>query len=171
MSHCCDAFRSLRKITITAHADDVDGWMTGRMAEILSCATDLEHLDITGGYNDRISATYFLSTSTWSRLTSLSLAHTVIDHGELLGLLGRHSGTLNELCLHGISLTNGSWEVVLEWMKSSLSLQIVQIDHVAEEDDEGIMADITVGPAAVQDYFLGDGPHPLLVGLQLLVTI
>ena len=151
MSHCCDAFRSLRKITITAHVDDVDGWMTGHMAEILSCATDLEHLDIIGiivGYNDRIPARYFLRTSTWSRLTSLSLANTVLDQGELLGLLGRHLGTLNELCLHGISLTNGLWEVVLEWMKLSLSLQIVQINYVAEKDNEENLANITVGPSA-----------------------
>ena len=82
MSYCYDAFRSLRKITIIAYADDVDGWMTGYMAKILSCATDLEYLDIIGiigGYNDRISARYFLRTSTWSRLTSLSLANTVLD--------------------------------------------------------------------------------------------
>ncbi len=72
LSHCCDAFRGLRNITITADENDANGWMTGNLAKILSGATDLERLCVhccNGTFH--ISTKYILSTTAWSRLTSL----------------------------------------------------------------------------------------------------
>lgn len=48
--HFCSAFRGLRNIMITVDDTEVDGWMTGHLARILSGATDLEQLYIHGYY-------------------------------------------------------------------------------------------------------------------------
>jgi hypothetical protein len=161
LSHCCDAFRSLREVKITAYEYD-DGWMTDNFAKIFSGAIDLESLSVGGsGWAFYISTKHFLSTTTWSRLASLNFNNATFDQGELLDLLRRHSGTLKDLWLFSICLTNGSWKILLEGMKSSLSLQAISIDDPAEEDDEGEAIDIYMKRAALNEYLLGDGPHPL----------
>jgi hypothetical protein len=161
LSHCCDAFRGFRDITITAHEYDVDGWMTGNLATILSGATDLESLWFDGSRTFHISSKYIFSTTTWIRLTSLNFSQITFDQEELLDLLKRHSGTLKDLWLLYVWLTNGSWKILLEGMKSSLSLQTISIDDPAEEDDEGDAIHIYMKRAALKDYLLGDGPHPI----------
>ncbi|KAI9866429.1 MAG: hypothetical protein M1813_001551 [Trichoglossum hirsutum] len=161
MSHCCNAFRGLREVTITADEYDIDGWMTGNMAKILSVATNLESLRFDCNREFRISPKYFFSTTTWSRLTSLDFGRVTFDQGELLDLLRRHSSTLKEIQLFCVCLTNGSWRILLEGMKSSLSLKAISIDSPIEEDDEGVEIDNYMTRAALKDYLLGDGPHPL----------
>ncbi|KAI9772351.1 MAG: hypothetical protein M1839_002487 [Geoglossum umbratile] len=160
LSHCCNAFRGLRKVTITAKYD-IDGWMTGNTAKILSVATNLESLRFSSSGGFRISSKYFFSTTTWSRLTSLNFSWVTFDQGEFLDLLRRHSGTLKEIYLFHVCLTNGSWRILLEGMKSSLSLKSISIDDPAEEDDKGVMIDNYMTQAALEDYLLGDGPHLL----------
>ncbi|KAH0552939.1 hypothetical protein GP486_006862 [Trichoglossum hirsutum] len=161
LSHCCNAFRGLREATITADEYDIDGWMTGNMAKILSVATNLESLWFGSRSQFRISLKYIFSTTTWNRLTSLNFSWITFDQGELLDLLRRHSGTLKKIDLLCVTLTNGSWRILLEGMKSSLSLEAISIDDPCEEDDEGVMIDKYVRQAALEDYLLGDGPHPL----------
>ena len=58
LNHCCDAFRRLRNVTITADGDDIDGWMTGKLAKILSGATRLERLCVYGCYLSHIHKIY-----------------------------------------------------------------------------------------------------------------
>ncbi len=159
LSHCCDAFRGLRNITITADKNDVSGWMTGNLAKILSGATDLERLCVhccNGTFP--ISTKYILSTIAWSRLTSLDFLYATLDQGDFLDLLRRHSGTLKDIDLFCVGLTNGSWKILLEGMKSSLSLQHISIDHPYEEDNG---EEIYLNENALENYLLGDGPHPL----------
>ena len=69
LRHCCDAFRGLRKVQMTIAQDDVDGWMTGYLAKIFSCATDLEDVCVDGGYEDPMSPRYLFSNTIWSHLT------------------------------------------------------------------------------------------------------
>ncbi|KAI9858949.1 MAG: hypothetical protein M1813_007251 [Trichoglossum hirsutum] len=161
LSHCCNAFRGLRKVTITASEYDIDGWMTGNTAKILSVATNLEGLLFRGNTGFRMSLKYFFSTTTWSHLTSLNFYCVIFDQGELLDLLRRHSGTLKEIDLFCVGLTNGSWRILLEGMKSSLSLEAIFIYEPNEEDDEEAVIDNYMTQAALEDYLLGDGPHPL----------
>ncbi len=161
LSHCCEAFRSLRKVTMTAYECD-DGWMTGNFAKILLGAIDLESLSTGGsGWAFHTSTNHFLSTTTWSRLASLEFNYATFDQGELLDFLRRHSGTLKNLFLFSICLTDGSWGILLEGIKSSLSLQAVSIDDPVEEDDEGHPICIYIKRAALNEYLLGDGPHLL----------
>ncbi|KFZ01891.1 hypothetical protein V500_00574, partial [Pseudogymnoascus sp. VKM F-4518 (FW-2643)] len=97
LNHCCNAFRGLRSVTISADENDVAGWMTGNLPKILSGATDLESLDIHGCHPTfQISTKYILSTTTWSRLTSLNFSDVTLDQRDFLGLLRRHSATLKE---------------------------------------------------------------------------
>ena len=161
LSHCCDAFRSLRKISIATHEANVDGWMEGHFAEILSSATNLEQLYITGDYTAYISAKYFLSISTWSQLTSLGLCNASFHQKELLGFFERHSGTLKDLWFLGVCLSTGSWEIVLKWMKASLSLQAVSMCRIVEENDDGDTIELFMTENAVQNYIIANGPHPL----------
>jgi hypothetical protein len=161
LSHCCDAFRSLRKISIATHEENIDGWMTGHFAEILSCATNLEQLCITGGYTASISAKYFLGIPTWNQLISLDLCNANFDQKGLLGFFDRHSGTLKNLWFYHVCLLTGSWEIVLKWMKASLSLKVVSISEVVEENDDGDIIKVFMMEDAVQDYIIADGPQPL----------
>jgi len=139
LSHCYNAFRGLCNITITADENDVDGWITGNLAKILSVATDLERLCVYGADGTfHISTKYILSTTTWSRLTSLDFLYTTLDQGDFLDLLRRHSGTLEDIDLFCICLTNGSGKILLEGTKPSLSLQHISIDHPSEEDGKEI---------------------------------
>ena len=46
-------------------------------------------------------------------------------------------------------------------MKSSLFLQVIEIDDAAEENDKGEESWIYMKRAALNNYLLGDGPHPL----------
>jgi hypothetical protein len=161
LSHCCDAFRGLRNVTITANDNDANGWTTGNLAKILSGATDLKRLHVKGSDGSfHISTKYFLSTITWSRLTSLDFFYVTLDQGDFLDLLRRHSGTLKDIDLFCVCLTNGSWKILLEGMKSSLSLQHISIDHPSEEDGEDD-EEIYLKQNALENYLLGDGPHPL----------
>lgn len=158
LSHCSDAFRGLRNITITVE-NDVNGWMTGNLAKILSGATDLERLRVhccSGIFH--ISTKYILSTTAWSRLASLDFLYATLDQGDFLDLLRRHSGTLKDIDLFCVGLTNGSWKILLEGMKSSLSLQHISIDHPYEGDDG---EEIYWSENALENYLLGDGPHTL----------
>jgi hypothetical protein len=158
-NHCCKAFRGLRSVTITADENDVDGWMTGNLAKILSGAADLESLDIHGCYQSfQISTKYILSTTTWSRLTSLHISYATLDQRDFLDLLRRHSGTLKKIYLFCVCLTNGSWKIVLEGIRSSLSLQHISINYPSEEDGE----EIYLKQDALKIYLLSGGPHSLL---------
>lgn len=162
MSHFCDAFRGLCEVTITADENDIDGWMTGSLAKILSGATDLERLSFDGSCQAfQISTKYTLSTTAWSRLTSLNFLHASFDQKDLLDLLRRHSGTLKNVDLVCICLTNGSWKILLEGMKSSLSLQGISIFEPSEEIDEEEDIDVYLNRDALENYLLRDGPHPL----------
>jgi hypothetical protein len=157
LNHCCNAFRGLRNITITAADNDVDGWMSGNLARILSGATDLEKLCVYGCDGSfQISTKYILSTTAWSRLVSLDFTFVTLDQGDFLDLLRRHSGTLQNIDLFCVYLANGSWRIFLEGMKSSLSLRHISIDYPSEEGD-----DIYLDQNALENYLLGDGPHPL----------
>lgn len=158
LNHCCNAFRGLRNITIIAEQNDIDGWMTGHLAKILSGATDLEELCVHGCYGTfQISTKYILSTTAWSRLASLDFTYATLDQADFLDLLRRHSGTLKNIVLFCVCLTNGSWRIFLEGMKSSLSLRHISIDYPLEEEDDEIYLDQN----ALENYLLGDGPHPL----------
>ncbi|KAL5313292.1 hypothetical protein ACEPPN_019025 [Leptodophora sp. 'Broadleaf-Isolate-01'] len=162
LSHCCDAFRGLRNIKITANEADINnGWRTGNFARILSGATDLETLCIRcsdGMFH--ISTRYILGTTVWSRLTSLDFYSTTFDQGDFLDVLRRHSGTLKDIDLFCVHLTNGSWKVLLEGMKSFLSLQHVSIEDPFEEDGHEA---IYLHGHALRNYLLGDGPNPLSI--------
>ena len=163
LGHCCNAFRDLRKISMEISEVDIYGWKTGYPAEIISCATNLEYLWLSGDGYDLIPVKYLLSTTVWSRLTSVSLIRLALDQEELVDFLRRHAGTLKDLWLFDVDLRSGSWDIVLERMKSLLSLQTVSIQEVIGRDNEGDMIDIYMTQAAVEDYLLGDGFHPLLV--------
>ncbi|KAH6704197.1 hypothetical protein BKA61DRAFT_183968 [Leptodontidium sp. MPI-SDFR-AT-0119] len=161
LSHCCDAFRGLRNITVTANETDINGWRTGNLAKILSGATDLEKLYIhcsNGMFH--ISTRYILGTTVWSRLTSLDFYSTTFDQGDFLDVPRRHSGTLKDIDLFCVHLTNGSWKVLLEGMKSFLSLQHVSIEDPFEEDGHEA---IYLNDDALTKYLLGDGPNPLSI--------
>ncbi|KAH6696561.1 hypothetical protein BKA61DRAFT_250771 [Leptodontidium sp. MPI-SDFR-AT-0119] len=161
LSHCCDAFRGLRNIKIAANEADINnGWRTGNLARILSGATDLETLCIrcsNGMFH--ISTRYILGTAVWSRLTSLEFFGTIIDQGDFLNVLRRHSGTLKDIDLFCVRLTNGSWKILLEGMKSSLSLQRITIEDPYEDSHE----EIYLHGHAVRNYLFGDGPNPLSI--------
>ncbi|KAI9780830.1 MAG: hypothetical protein M1839_006457 [Geoglossum umbratile] len=161
LNHCCNAFRGLCEVTINADKYDIDGWMTGNMAKILSVATNLESLWFGGSSTFHISLKHIFSTTTWSRLASLELSFVTFDQGELLDLLRRHSSTLKKIWFSYVSLINGSWRILLEGMKSSLSLEAISIYGSTEGGDEGMMIGSYMTRAAVKDYLLGDGPHPL----------
>ncbi|KAH7418826.1 hypothetical protein BKA64DRAFT_635941 [Cadophora sp. MPI-SDFR-AT-0126] len=161
LSLCCDAFRGLRNITITANETDINGWRTGNLARILSGATDLERLRIRcsdGMFH--ISTRYILGTTEWSRLTSLDFYSTTFDQGDFLDVLRRHSGTLKNIDLFCVQLTNGSWIILLEGMKSSLSLQHITIEDPYEEDRD---EEIYLNDHALTNYLLGDGPNRLSI--------
>jgi hypothetical protein len=51
-------------------------------------------------------------------------------------------------------------------MKSSFSLQAISIDNPVEEDDELCSTYIYIERAALNEYLLGNGPHPLSQPLQ-----
>ncbi|KAH6696576.1 hypothetical protein BKA61DRAFT_623222 [Leptodontidium sp. MPI-SDFR-AT-0119] len=161
LSHCCDAFRGLRNITITANETDINGWRTGNLAKILSGATDLERLCIhcsDGMFH--ISTRYILGTTVWSRLTSLDFSSTTFDQGDFLDVLRRHSGTLKDIDLNCVHLANGSWKVLLEGMKSFLSLRHVSIEDPFEEDGHEA---IYLNDDALTNYLLCEGPNPLSI--------
>ncbi|KFY67706.1 hypothetical protein V496_01442 [Pseudogymnoascus sp. VKM F-4515 (FW-2607)] len=166
LNHCCNAFRGLRSVTITADENDADGWMTGNLAKILSGATDLERLHIHGCFGTfHISTKYTLSTTAWSRLTSLDFSNATLDQRDFLDLLRRHSGTLKNINLFCVCLTNGSWKILLEGIKSSLSLQNISINYPLEGDDEDprplLPKEIYLKENALENYLFRDGPHPL----------
>ncbi|KFY67483.1 hypothetical protein V496_01554 [Pseudogymnoascus sp. VKM F-4515 (FW-2607)] len=157
LNHCCNAFRGLRSVTISADENDVAGWMTGNLAKILSRATDLESLYINGCYQSfQISAEYILSTTTWSRLTSLNVSHATLDQRDFLDLLRRHSVNLKDIYLFCVCLTNGSWKILLEGLKVSLTLQHISINYPSEDGKE-----IYIKQNALESYLLSNGPHPL----------
>jgi hypothetical protein len=161
LTHCRNVFRGLRKVSLSATQEGFGGPMRENAAQILSCAKDLEYLCIQGLHRDRIMAKYFLSTSTWKALTVLNLFNVVFKQEEFLDVLRRHSGTLRDLGLLGVTLTDGTWRPVLECMKHSLSLRKVQIMSVVGEDDEGHAMDVPIPEGALKDYILADGPYPL----------
>ena len=163
LGHCCNAFRELRRVSMEIKNDVIDGWMPGHLAEILSSDTNLEYLWFDGGGYGTISVKYALSTTVWSHLMKLSLFDVALDQAELLDLLRRHSGTLKDLWLYRVYLIDGSWEVVVEWMKASLSLKNVRIENVTGSNDEGSMIDIFLPRSATRDYFLGNGHNPFSV--------
>ena len=132
--------------------------MTGHLAKILSGATDLEKLSLHGCYGDfPISTKYILSTKTWNRLASLNFMYVTVDQAEILDLLRRHSGTLKNIGLYRVRVTNGSWRIFLEGLKSSLSLRHISID--GPSDEEGHV--FYLNQIALENYVLSDGPHPL----------
>lgn len=161
LSHCYNAFHGLRKVEITAQ-NYHNSWTTDNLAKVLSGAIDLESLSVDGcNWSFRISTKHILGTTTWSHLTSLNFSTATFDQGELLDLLRRHSSTLKDLQLFDICLTNGSWKILLEGMKSSLLLQVILINDAFEENNEGEESFIYIKQAALNNYLLGDGPHPL----------
>src|SRR5579862_5833833 len=48
LSHCCDAFHGIRKVTMIVDGDCIGGWMTGNLVKILSGATNLEKMCFSG---------------------------------------------------------------------------------------------------------------------------
>jgi hypothetical protein len=79
LSHCCEAFCSLRKFIMSA-CDFNDDWMTDNFAKILSSSIDLESLSTTScGWAFHISTNHFMSTTIWSRLASLNFNHSTFD--------------------------------------------------------------------------------------------
>ena len=163
LSHCYNAFRGLREVSVTATKRNVDGWMTGNLAKILSGAANLETLRFNGCTSETfpISTKFILSATTWSQLTSLTLVDACVDQKDFLDLLTRHSGTLKIINLCVIGLTEGSWKILLEGMKSSLSLRNIDIDWPYQKDDEHNEIHIYWDRNALTSYLLGDGPHPL----------
>ncbi|KFY04736.1 hypothetical protein O988_00561 [Pseudogymnoascus sp. VKM F-3808] len=119
LSHCYNAFRGLSEISITATKQNVDGWMTRKLPKILSGAANLETLRFNGCSSETfpISTEFILSTTTWNLLT-------------------RHSGTLKYISLCTVTLTDGLWKILLEGMKSSLSLRNIDIDWPWKIDNE-----------------------------------
>lgn len=162
LSHCCNAFRGLREVSITATKRNVDGWMTGNLAKILSGAANLETLRFNGCTSETfpISTKFILSTTT-CQLTSLTLVDTCVDQKDFLDLLTRHSGTLKNINLCVIGLIDGSWKILLEGMKSSLSLRNIDIDWPYEKDNEHNEIYIYWDRNVLTSYLLGDGLHPL----------
>ena len=163
LSHCYNAFCGLREVSITATKRNVDGWMTRNLPKILSGAANLETLRFNGcsGESFPISTEFILSTTTWSQLTSLTLVDTCVDQKDFLDLLTRHSGTLKIINLCVVGLTDGLWKILLEGMKSSLSLRDIDIDSPYEKDNEHNEIEIYWDRNALMSYLLGDGPHPL----------
>ncbi|KAH0547959.1 hypothetical protein GP486_008300 [Trichoglossum hirsutum] len=158
--HCCDAFRGLRKVTMTVSPGKMDGWTAGKLAVILSGATELEDLSFYScSWGFPIQTSWIFGTTTWHRLTNLGIGHVTLDQEELLSLLKRHSRTLKDLRLYRIFLTNGagSWESLLEGIKACLSLETILItdpDDLCEEE-------IYIDPEKLDDYIMGNGPNPL----------
>lgn len=99
--------------------------------------------------------------TTWSQLTSLTLVDTCVDQKDFLDLLTRHSGTSKIINLCVVGLTDGLWKILLERIKSSLSLRDIDIDSPYEKDNEHDEIEIYWGRNALTSYPLGDGPHPL----------
>ncbi|KAN0122966.1 hypothetical protein V8E51_001292 [Hyaloscypha variabilis] len=131
-----ELFRGMSDINLN-HCYDVEGWMTGNLAKILLGATGLERLRVYGCYlSFHISTKYILR--------------------EFLHLLKRHSGTLKDIDLFCVCLRNSSWKLLLEEVKSSLSLRCLSIDHPSEDGEE-----IYLDQHALDNYLFGDGPHPL----------
>ncbi|KFY50517.1 hypothetical protein V495_00201 [Pseudogymnoascus sp. VKM F-4514 (FW-929)] len=158
LNHCCKAFRGLRSVTIAADENDVDGWMTGNLAEMLSGATDLEKLNINACHpHFQIPTKYILSTTTWSRLTSLRFTHVALDQRDFLELLIRHSGTLKDIDLFSVCLTNGSWKILLEGLKPHFSLQRISIDYPSEQNGESYKEIYLKLKHASKSWLLNDG--------------
>lgn len=160
-SHCRNVFRGIRTLDLTAQDEAKGGWIIGQLADFLSCATELENLSITGCFCCPLRPEHFLRTTTWRCLTTLSLFHTIFCQEELLAFLRRHSTTLKDLSFFFVGVRNGSWKAVLTGMKSSLSLQSIDVFDLHELNDDGYGTDVFVPVAAVRGYLLGDDCHPL----------
>ncbi|PVH68535.1 hypothetical protein DL98DRAFT_522696 [Cadophora sp. DSE1049] len=156
---------NIRELGIEGDDDDcghgVDGALFRGMSHLNLSHCYLERLRIhciDGMFH--ISTRYILGTKVWSRLTSLDFYSTTFDQGDFLDVLRRHSGTLKDINLFCVHLTNGSWKTLLAGMKSSLSLQHISIEDPYEEDSN---EEIYLNVDALRNYLFGDGPNPLSI--------
>ena len=124
-SHCCNVFRGLQALELTAAAEDC--WSTSQLADFLSYATGLEDLSINGCGFSLLHAEPFLSSLTWCSLAALSLTRTTLSEEKLLAFLRRHAATLKNLSLLDVDLRTGSWKVVLRQINSLLSLRTIHV--------------------------------------------
>jgi F-box-like len=137
LKYACNAFRHLRKISLSLGRDffylsfQSDGKHS--LAKILAAAHNLEELKLKFGNNCRESSLIdLLGTYTWPHLRSLYLDLNHVDEKELTDFVWRHHKTLKSLHLLQIQLENGgnwwTWaESVQPWISSSLE----QIEFVS----------------------------------------
>lgn len=58
----------------------------------------------------------------WPSLSEVTLEGLDCSEAALTNFLELHKGTLNDMCLRDISLTDGSWKTLLPWIRSNLYL-------------------------------------------------
>ncbi|XXH05555.1 hypothetical protein Hte_011987 [Hypoxylon texense] len=151
LEYCCNAFRHLRRISISVqepglgeHELEYHILMEGCIAMILVAATELEELTVDftmsqrlRGLTENVPLEMFLGTHTWRSLRSIRLFRKEISRDELVGLLRRHRQTLKALCLEAVTLCDGTWVEVVEETRRWLVLESVRFLHLGEREDDG----------------------------------
>lgn len=100
---------------------------TGRLREFLAAAPDLTELDVRfdrceeyHGYMAELSM--IVRGFTWPNLVSVELHNVMASEQELLEFFERHVGTLKQVVLHDLTLSDGTWISTLKQMRQTLSL-------------------------------------------------
>lgn len=67
---------------------------------------------------------HVVGSSTWGRLTRISLAYMEATEEDLVHFIERHARTLRNLYLSAIRFTHGKWITAFEWMQVCLNHKI-----------------------------------------------
>ena len=173
-------FRGLTTLQLDLHVepgepsigDSMDdcSFREGSVSQALSTMKSLQCLYISAKFGSNLEKykpmTLFqtiLGTCQFPKLRLLVLSSIKSTMEELLSFLGS-SKQLQRLTLYQHGLLSGTWEKAVDWMRSSLTLEVVEIDRICGgwEPDSPM---IHRGPyrdcfGHVQDFFLRHGPNP-----------
>jgi F-box-like len=122
LAHACNAFRHLRKISLSCAYQTEDANkcnLKDSMARMLAAAKDLEELTIDfneGHFHYPLTAV--LGSHAWPRLRLLDIHNKAVHEEEFVDLVYRHRQTLKCLRFSWIYFVHGSWWTWADHLRS-----------------------------------------------------
>ena len=172
-----DIFRHTREISIVYGSEVIEivptkgqseayAIQTGQISTLLSAASSLKHISISGAINVSFSPEFItlypiLGTTSWANLQSLCLATIDLQFQELEALCERQRDTLKALMIQRSGLSGGTWAGALPVIRTIQNLRHVMLAFLWHGKDARHLVVDDESREAVQRYVLEGGPNPL----------
>ena len=163
---CFRCLTTLRLTLCTWYQDSTyDAGIQEKLSSALAAASNLEQLTLDSESREWLFFEHFLRGCRFPKLISLDLSHIDVAEEQLVDFLGS-SPSLENLSLYMVSLSQGSWERVVGWIRLSLQLHCVCFRHISGESPHPDEGDEIPGVLVeqIEEFILFGGENPFTEG-------